>query len=119
MSELALQKVTKCQDCIPSKPIQKATITPLLQQTYNPCNGTEDTLEINWVGDLPPANSFTQLPTQQKLDNKIWKRSFQRIHVGRINEAKSDQSNFAETETDNGIIFYKGTSILNTTEPYP
>ena len=63
LSELVLQYVSNCQDCIRAKPIRKAAITPPLQQIYDPCNGPEDILEIDLVGELPPANGFTHILT--------------------------------------------------------
>ena len=63
MSEMVLQYVSNCQDCIRSKPIQKAEITRSLQQIYDPCNGPEDVLEIDLVGELPPSNGFTHVLT--------------------------------------------------------
>ena len=63
LSELVLQYVSNCQDCIRSKPIRKAAITPPLQQIYDPCNGPEDILENDLVGELPPSNGFTHILT--------------------------------------------------------
>ena len=63
LSELVLQYVSNCQDCIRSKPIRKAATTPPLQQIYDPCNGPEDILEIDLVGEFPHANGFTHVLT--------------------------------------------------------
>ena len=63
LSELVLHYVSNCQDCIRSKPIRKAEITPPFQQIYDPCNGQEDILEIDLVGELPPSNGFTHILT--------------------------------------------------------
>ena len=63
LSELLLQYVSNCQDCFRSKPIRKAAITRPLQQIYDPCNGTEDILKTDLVGELPPSNGFTQVLT--------------------------------------------------------
>ena len=63
LSEIVLQYVSNCQDCIRSKPIRKTETTPPLQQIYDPCNGPEDVLEIYLVGDLPPSNGFTHVLT--------------------------------------------------------
>ena len=63
LSELVLQNVLNCQDCFRSKPIRKAAITPPLQQIYGPCNGPEDILESDLVGELPPSNGFTHVLT--------------------------------------------------------
>ena len=58
-----LQYVSNCQDCIRFKPIQKSAITLGLQQIYDPCNGPEDILEIDLVGELPPSNGFIYVLT--------------------------------------------------------
>ena len=63
LSELVLQYVSNSQDCFRSKPIRKAAITPPLQQIYDPCNGPEDILEIDLVGELPPSSGFTHILT--------------------------------------------------------
>ena len=46
--ELVLQYVSNCPDSFRSQPIQKAAITPPLQQIYDPCNGPEVILEIDY-----------------------------------------------------------------------
>ena len=65
LSELVLQYVSNCRDCIRFKSIRKAAVTPPLQQIYDPCNEHEDILEIDLVlvGELPPSNGFTHVLT--------------------------------------------------------
>ena len=55
--------IDNCQMCIRTKPVPRSKITPPLQQIYDPCNGPEDILEIDLVGELPSSNGYTHVLT--------------------------------------------------------
>ena len=55
--------INNCQACIQSKPVAKEKLRPPLQKIYDPCNGPEDLLEIDLVGELPNSNGFTHVLT--------------------------------------------------------
>ena len=50
--------VNNCQDCIKAKPVKPSSVTPPLKPIYDPCNGPEDVLEIDLVGELPRSNGY-------------------------------------------------------------
>ena len=55
--------VNNCQTCIKSKPVKSDTITPPLEPIYDLCNGPEDILEIDLVGELPRSNGYSHILT--------------------------------------------------------
>ena len=61
------QKVTKffnnCEWCLRAKDVRKETLLPPLQQIYDPCDGPEDLMEIDLVGELPNSNGYTYILT--------------------------------------------------------
>ena len=50
--------VNNCQECIKAKPAKPNTLIPPLEPIYDPCNGPEDVLEIDLVGELPRSNGY-------------------------------------------------------------
>ena len=61
------QKVTKfvnnCEWCLRAKDVRKETLLPPLQQIYDPCDGPEDLMEIDLVGELPNSNGYRYILT--------------------------------------------------------
>ena len=55
--------VNNCQTCKKSKPVKSDTITPPLEPIYDLCNGPEDILEIDLVGELPRSNGYSHILT--------------------------------------------------------
>ena len=45
------------------KPIPQQQQRPPLQKVYDPCNGSDDLLEIDLVGPLPPSKGYTYIVT--------------------------------------------------------
>ena len=58
LAQKVQEYVDNCQMCIRTKPISQSKITPPLQKIYDPCNGPEDILEIDLVGELPSSNGY-------------------------------------------------------------
>ena len=50
--------VDNCQTCTKTKPCQNSCIRQPLQRTYDPCDGPEDIMRINLVGELPNSNGY-------------------------------------------------------------
>ena len=55
--------VNNCQECIKAKPAKPNTLIPPLEPIYDPCNGPEDVLEIDLVGELPLSNGYSHILT--------------------------------------------------------
>ena len=55
--------VSNCIECIKAKPVNPKRLTPPLEKIYDPCNGPEDVLEIDLVGELPNSNGYTHILT--------------------------------------------------------
>ena len=62
-SELVSKYVSNCIECIKTKPVNPKGITPPLEKLYDPCNGPEDVLEIDFAGELPSSNGYTHILT--------------------------------------------------------
>ena len=63
LTEKVQEFVNNCQDCIKAKPVKPNTVTPPLEPVYDPCNGPEDVLEIELVGELPRSNGYSHILT--------------------------------------------------------
>ena len=63
LSEHVSNFVSNCTDCLKAKPVNPKRLTPPLEKIYDPCNGPEDILEIDLVGELPCSNGYTHLLT--------------------------------------------------------
>ena len=62
-SEHESKYVSNCIECIRAKPVNPKRLTPPLEKIYDPCNGPEDVLEIDLVGELPNSNGYTHILT--------------------------------------------------------
>ena len=47
--------------CFCTEPCHNKTLTPPLEQIYDPCNGPEDILGIDSVSEQPSSNSYTYI----------------------------------------------------------
>ena len=63
LAEKVQNFVNNCQDCIKAKPVKPNTVKPPLEPIYDPCNGPEDVLEIDLVGELPRSNGYSHILT--------------------------------------------------------
>ena len=63
LSEQVSKYVSNCIECIKAKPVNPRRLTPPLEKIYDPCNGPEDVLEIDLVGELPNSNGYTHILT--------------------------------------------------------
>ena len=63
LSEKVQEFVNNCQICTKAKPVEPSTITPQLEPIYDHCNGPEDILEIDLVGELPRSNGYSHILT--------------------------------------------------------
>ena len=63
LTEKVQEFVNNCQDCIKAKPVKPSSVTPPLVPIYDPCNGPEDVLEIDPVGELPRSNGYSHILT--------------------------------------------------------
>ena len=63
LTEKVQDFLNNCQTCIITKPVKNNSITPPLEPIYDPCNGPEDILEIDLVGELPRSNGYTHILT--------------------------------------------------------
>ena len=63
LTEKVQEFVNNCQTCIKMKPVKNNSITPPLEPIYDPCNGPEDIMEIDLVGELPRSNGYTHILT--------------------------------------------------------
>ena len=63
LSEHVSKYVSNCIECIKAKPVNPKQLTPPLEKIYDPCNGPEDKLEINLVGELPNSSGYTHILT--------------------------------------------------------
>ena len=63
LAEKVQKFVNNCQDCIKAKPIKPISVTPPLEPIIDPCNGPEDVLEIDLVGELPRSNGYSHILT--------------------------------------------------------
>ena len=63
LAEKVQEFVNNCQDCIKAKPVKPNTLTPPFEPIYDPCNGPEDVLEIDLVGELPRSNGYSHILT--------------------------------------------------------
>ena len=63
LAEKVQEFVNNCQDCIKVKPVKPNTVTPPLEPIYDPCNGPEDVLEIDLVGEIPRSNGYSHILT--------------------------------------------------------
>ena len=62
-AEKVQEFVNNCQDCIKAKHVKLNTVTPPLEPIYDPCNGPEDVLEIDLVGELLQPNGYSHILT--------------------------------------------------------
>ena len=51
--------VINCGNCIKAKPYAEHKMEPPLQRIYDPCDGPNDIMENELVGELPNSNGFT------------------------------------------------------------
>ena len=63
LSEHVSKYVSNCIECIKAKPVNPRRLMPPLEKIYDPCNGPEDVLEIDLVGELPNSNGYTLILT--------------------------------------------------------
>ena len=56
LTEKVQEFVNNSQTCIKSKPVKNNSIVPPLEPIYDLCNGPENILEIDLVGELPRSN---------------------------------------------------------------
>ena len=63
LSEHVSKYVSNCIECIKAKPVNPKQLTPPLEKIYDPCNGPEDKLEIDLVGELPNSSGYTHILT--------------------------------------------------------
>ena len=63
LTEKVQEFVNNCQECIKTKPAKPNALIPPLEPIYDPCNGPEDVLEIDLVGELPRSNGYSQILT--------------------------------------------------------
>ena len=63
LAEKVQSFVNNCHTCIKSKTVESDTITPPLEPIYDLCNGPEDFLEIDLVGELPRSNGYSHILT--------------------------------------------------------
>ena len=63
LSEHVSKFVSNCTDCLKAKPANPKHLTPPLEKVYDHCNGPEDILEIDLVGELPCSNRYTHILT--------------------------------------------------------
>ena len=63
VTEKVQEFVNNCQECIKAKPAKPNTLIPPLEPIYDPCNGPEDVLEIDLVGELPRSNGYSHILT--------------------------------------------------------
>ena len=63
LAEKVPEFVNICQDCIRTKPVKPSSVTPPLEPIYDPCDGPEDVLEIDLVGELPRSNGYSHILT--------------------------------------------------------
>ena len=63
LTEKVQEFVNNCQECIKTKPAKPNTLIPPLEPIYDPCNGPEDVLEIDLVGELPRSNGYSHILT--------------------------------------------------------
>ena len=62
--------VSNCTKCIKAKPANVRNLTPPLQKIYDPCNGPQDVLEIDIVGEFPNSNGYTHVLTPREYFSK-------------------------------------------------
>ena len=55
--------VNNCQECIKARPAKPNTLIPPLEPIYDTCNGPEDVLEIDLVGELPRSDGYSHILT--------------------------------------------------------
>ena len=60
-SEHVSKFVSNCTDCLKARPIHPKRLTLPLEKIYDPCNGPEDILEIDLVGELPCSIGYTRI----------------------------------------------------------
>ena len=63
LTEKVQEFVNNCQECNKTKPAKPNTLIPPLEPIYDPCNGPEDVLEIDLVGELPRSNGYSHILT--------------------------------------------------------
>ena len=63
LTEKVQEFVNNCQECIKTKPAKPNTLIPPPEPSYDPCNGPEDVLEIDLVGELPRSNGYSHILT--------------------------------------------------------
>ena len=63
LAEKVQEFVNNYQDCIKAKPVKPNTVTPPLEPIYDPCNGPEDVLEFDLVGELPRSYRYSHILT--------------------------------------------------------
>ena len=63
LAEKVRKFVNNCLDCIKAKPIKPSSGTPPLEPIYDRCNGPEDVLENDLVGELPQSNRYSHILT--------------------------------------------------------
>ena len=63
LSEHVSKFVINCTACLKAKPVNPKRLTPPLEKIHEPCNGSEDILEIDLVGELPCSNGYTHILT--------------------------------------------------------
>ena len=63
LAEKVQKFLNNCQECIKVKPVKPSTVTPPLELIYDPCNGPEDVLEIDLVGELSRSNGYSHILT--------------------------------------------------------
>ena len=63
VAEKVQKFVNNCQDCIKAKPVKPSPVTPPLEPIYDHCNGPEDVLEIDLVGELPRSKGYSHILT--------------------------------------------------------
>ena len=63
LAEKVQKFVNNWQECIKANPINPSSVTPPLEPISDPCNGPEDILEIDLVGELPRSNGYSHILT--------------------------------------------------------
>ena len=63
LAENLQEFVNNCQDCIKAKTVKPNTVKPPLEPLLDICNGPEDILEIDLVGESPRSNGYSHILT--------------------------------------------------------
>ena len=63
LSEHVSKYVSNCTDCIKAMPVDPKRLVLPVEKFHDPCNGPEEVLESDIVGELPRSNGYTHILT--------------------------------------------------------